>query len=96
MNTLSGPSTFPLTSTLYGIKPSPSCVVDGSNSIQINLTTNIAGPGNCLVVVVYKNGVLFHTQYYNGNGPAISVGPLDLRICDDIEIGIECYPVGCP
>lgn len=97
MNSLPlGPSTFPLTSTLGGSKQSPNCVIDGTNNIQINLTTNIAGTGNCLVVVVYKNGVLFYTQYFGGgNGPAISIDPLELRICDDIEIGVLCFPTGC-
>lgn len=97
MNSLPlGPSTFPLTTTLGGSRQYPNCVVDGSNSIQLNLSTNIAGTGNCLVIVVYKNGVLFYTQYIGGgNGPAVAVGPLDLRICDDIEIGIQCFPGAC-
>lgn len=97
MNTLDGPSTFPLTTGLYGNKLAPAGVVNGLNVIQLNLTTNLAGTGNCLKISIYKNGEVspsYYTFVSNGNPfPQITV---PLTVCDAVSIAVSCLPGTCP
>jgi len=97
MNTLNGPSTFPLTSGLYGTKANPSGVVNGLNLIQFNLTTNIAGTGNCLRIGVYINGDPLPTYYlYVSDGNPFPQITVPLSRCDTVDVVAECFVGACP
>ena len=95
MNSLPlGPSTFPLTSTLYGSRQYPSGVVNGTNLIQLNVTTNLPGIGNCAYIFVYVNTVLTAQSTFDSNPfPQISV---NLTTSDNVEVVVQCYASPCP
>jgi hypothetical protein len=98
MGTLSGPSTFPLTSTLYGTKKNPNGVLYGNtNTIQANVTTNIAGTGNCAVLRLIKNGVT-PTPYetYFTTNPFPQIQNVEINFGDTIYVEVECFPGSCP
>ena len=66
MNSLPlGPSNFPLTSTLSGSRAYPSGVINGTNLIQLNVTTNLPGVGGCAIISVYVNSILTEKAYAN-------------------------------
>ena len=94
MNTLPlGPSTFPLTSTLGGSKAYPSGVINGTNLIQLNVTTNLPGVGGCALIFVYVNSVLAaQSQFDNNPFPQISV---NLNIGDDVQVVVQCFGTPC-
>lgn len=98
MNTLEGPSTFPLTSGLYGVKTNPSGINYGStNTIQCNVTTNIAGPGNCAAIFVYKNGATTPDySYYFASDPYPQISGVVINSGDTITVNVECFPLPCP
>lgn len=97
MGTLEGPSTFPLTSTLYGDKTDPNGVIcSGSNTIQANVTTNIAGTGNCGVMFIYINGIgPLYTNYF-GNNPFPQISGVQINDGDYVEVEIACISGSCP
>ena len=96
MGTLSGPSTFPLTSTLYGTKANPNGVIcGGSNTIQANVTTNIAGTGNCAFMEIIINGVSQHILYFTTN-PFPQISGVVINNGDSVEVRIGCFLGPCP
>ena len=98
MGTLSGPSTFPLTSTLYGYKTNPNGInYGGSNTIQANVTTNIAGTGNCAVLRVEINGVTPtpYETYFTSN-PFPQVSGVVINPGDQVWVYVQCYSGSCP
>ena len=98
MNTLNGPSTFPLTSTLAGGKTNPGGINYGStNTIQCNVTTNLPGNGNCGVIYIFKNGSLTpsYTTYFTSN-PFPQVSGVVINSGDTIILSVECFVGACP
>jgi hypothetical protein len=99
IGTLDGPSTFPLTSTLYGDVYSPDGILYGTgstNTIQFNVTTNIAGTGNCAVVRVEINsGERIYETYFTTN-PFPSVTGVVINDLDDVYAYVQCYTGPCP
>ena len=99
IGTLPGPSTFPLTSTLYGDVYSPDGILYGSgstNTIQFNVTTNIAGTGNCAVVRVEINsGERIYETYFTTN-PYPQVTDVVINDLDSVYAYVECYTGACP
>jgi hypothetical protein len=96
MNTLSGPSTFPLTSTLYGTKSNPNGVICGAgNLIQANITTNIAGTGNCAFMEIIINGVQTNILYFTSN-PFPQISGVVINSGDNVEVRIGCFLGPCP
>jgi len=96
MGTLSGPSTFPLTSTLYGTKSNPNGVICGaSNMIQANVTTNLPGVGNCARMEVWINSVLTYYTYFDSN-PFPQVSGVVINNGDNVEVRISCFSGACP
>jgi hypothetical protein len=96
MNTLEGPSTFPLSSTLYGYKTNPNGITYGStNSIQLNVTTNLPGNGNCGYVFIYinNNPTPSYSQQFTSS-PFITVPNVYVEVGDEIEVMVQCY-IGC-
>ena len=93
-----GPSTFPLTSTLGGSRQYPSGVINGSNTIQANVTTNIQGTGNCLAMYIYVNqtSVPDYEAYWNYSNPFPQISGVMLNTSDDVLVVIECYVGACP
>jgi hypothetical protein len=93
-----GPSTFPLTSTLGGSRQYPSGVVNGSNTIQANVTTNIQGTGNCLAMYIYVNqtSVPDYEGYWNYSNPFPQISGVNLTTSDDVWVVIQCYVGACP
>jgi len=93
MGSLSGPSTFPLTSTLYGYKTNPNGVKCGqNNTIQANVTTNLPGTGNSGYLRVVVNGVE-PTPYqvcFTGN-PYPQVTGVPINDGDQIWVYVQCY-----
>ena len=95
MNSLPlGPSTFPLTSTLYGSKQYPSGVINGLNLIQLNVTTNLPGIGNCAYIFVYRNGNLVAQTTFDSNPFPQIYAELDTN--DDVSVIVQCYGSPCP
>jgi hypothetical protein len=94
MNSLPlGPSNFPLTSTLSGSRAYPSGVINGTNLIQLNVTTNLPGVGGCAIISVYVNSVLTAQSQFDSNPfPQISV---NLNIGDDVLVQVQCYGTPC-
>lgn len=96
MGTLSGPSTFPLTSTLYGTKASPNGVICGSgNLIQANVTTNLPGTGNCAFMEIIINGVQVAILYFTSN-PFPQISGVVINNGDNVEVRIGCFLGPCP
>lgn len=96
MNTLEGPSTFPLTSTLYGTKTNPNGVICGAgNLIQANITTNIAGTGNCAFMEIIINGVQTNILYFTTN-PFPQISGVVINSGDNVEVRIGCFLGPCP
>lgn len=98
MGTLSGPSTFPLTSTLYGYKTNPNGInYGGSNTIQANVTTNLPGTGNCAVLRVEINGVTPtpYETYFTSN-PFPQVSGVVINPGDQVWVYVQCYSGSCP
>jgi len=98
MNTLAGPSTFPLSSTLYGTKSSPNGVnCTASNSITVNVTTNLPGTGNCGAVFIYINNAPApsYTQFFTSE-PSITVNGVSISSGDSVEVMVSCLPGSCP
>ncbi len=98
MGTLSGPSTFPLTSTLYGYKTNPNGInYGGTNTIQANVTTNLPGTGNCAVLRVVVNGVepTPYETYFTSN-PFPQVSGVTINSGDDVWVYVQCYSGSCP
>ena len=95
---LSGPSTFPLTSTLYGTKTNPSGLIcSGSNTIQANVTTNIAGVGNCGAMFIYINGSPGpNYTYFFGGDPYPQITGVNINAGDTVEVMISCFSGSCP
>ena len=95
MNSLPlGPSTFPLTSTLSGSKQYPSGVINGLNLIQLNVTTNLPGVGNCAYIFVYRNGNLVAQTTFDSNPFPQIYAELDTN--DDVSVIVQCYGSPCP
>ena len=95
MNTLEGPSSFPLGSTLYGIKTNPGGINynTANNTIQLNVTTNLPGSGNCGIVFIYLNGNPAPTyQVQFTSQPFITLSGLYFASGDQIEVAVRCYP----
>ena len=94
MNSLPlGPSNFPLTSSLSGSRAYPSGVINGTNLIQLNVTTNLPGVGGCAIISVYVNSVLTAQSQFDSNPfPQISV---NLNIGDDVLVQVQCYGTPC-
>lgn len=98
MGTLSGPSTFPLTSGLYGTKTNPSGINYGiSSTIQCNVTTNLPGTGNCGVIRIYMNGSISPTyeEYFTSN-PFPQVTGVVINNGDTVELSVQCFSGPCP
>jgi len=98
MNTLSGPSTFPLSSTLYGYKSSPNGVnCTGSNTIQANVTTNLPGTGNCGAMFIYINNAPApsYTKFFTSD-PFPFISGVVINSGDTVEVMISCLPGSCP
>jgi hypothetical protein len=99
MSTLEGPSTFPLTSGLYGNKTSPSGILYGTgftNTIQFNVTTGIAGVGNCAVVRIEINsGARVYETYFTTN-PFPQITGVVINPLDTVTAYVECYVGPCP
>ncbi len=96
MNSLSGPSTFPLTSTLYGMKYNPSGINYGStNTIQANVTTNLPGTGNCAVARVVVNGTTTYETYFTSD-PFPQVSGVVIPAGATVSAYVQCYPGPCP
>jgi len=99
IGTLDGPSTFPLTSTLYGDVYSPDGILYGTgstNNIQFNVTTNIAGTGNCGVVRVEINsGERIYETYFTTN-PYPQVTDVVINNLDNVYAYVQCYTGPCP
>lgn len=96
MNSLEGPSNFPLTSTLYGVKTSPNGVIyGGTNTIQLNVTTNLPGSGNCGAIFVYINGVVAYDTYFTST-PFPSISGVLIQPGDSVEVQVACYIGPCP
>jgi len=93
-----GPSTFPLTSTLGGSRQYPNGVVNGSNTIQINHSTNLQGNGNCLAVYIFVNQTLTpnYTYYTSSSSPVTIISGVMLQTTDDVLVLVECYVGSCP
>lgn len=93
-----GPSTFPLTSTLGGSIQYPSGVVNGSNTIQINHSTNLQGSGNCLAIFIFINGsfVPDYEDYTLSSSPISVISGVMLTTSDDVLIEVRCYEGPCP
>jgi hypothetical protein len=95
MNSLPlGPSTFPLTSTLSGSKQYPSGVINGLNLIQLNVTTNLPGTGNCAYIFVYRNGNLVAQTTFDSNPFPQIYAQLDTN--DDVSVIVQCFGSPCP
>lgn len=94
--TLAGPSTFPLSSTLYGTQTNPNGVVyGGSNTIQVGVTTNLPGTGNCGVLEVKVNGTIKASKYFTTD-PFPSVTGVVINGGDSVEVVIRCMTGPCP
>lgn len=95
MNSLNGPSNFPLTSTLYGTKSNPNGVnYGGTNTIQANVTTNLPGTGNCAALRVTINGTTIYETYFSTN-PFPQVSGVIINSGDTVEVEVACYPGPC-
>ena len=95
IGTLEGPSNFPLTSTLYGNKTNPGGINynSSSNSIQVNVTTNLPGSGNCGFLRIYLNGQIFPTyEVQFTSQPYINISGLYFAPGDAVELVVSCYP----
>lgn len=94
MGNLEGPSNFPLTSTLYGYKTNPNGITYGSptNSIQINVTTNLPGTGNCGYVYIFINGnpSPSYSQQFTFT-PYIQIDNVQIDSGDQVELAVYCY-----
>jgi hypothetical protein len=99
MNTLDGPSTFPLTSTLYGFKYSPSGINYNStdNAITAHVTTNLPGNGNCGTMYLIFNGE-YGARYEQSfhSSPFVTISGVYIQTGDQVEVRINCYLGGCP
>jgi hypothetical protein len=99
MNSLDGPSTFPLTSTLYGTKLNPNGIVWNSydNQILVHVTTNLPGNGNCGIVYVYYNNDISPTYAWSFHGePFVTVPNVYVADGDNLHIVVNCYLGPCP
>jgi len=99
MNSLDGPSTFPLTSTLYGTKLNPSGINwnSSNNQILVHVTTNLPGTGNCGIVYLYYNGNIIPTYSVSFTStPFITIPDVYIADGDDVEIRVNCYEGPCP
>jgi hypothetical protein len=99
MNTLDGPSTFPLTSTLYGTKSSPGGINYNStdNAITAHVTTNLPGSGNCGIMYLIFNGeysARYETTFRTS--PFVTISGVYIQDGDQVEVRINCYPGECP
>jgi hypothetical protein len=95
MGSLSGPSNFPLTSTLYGLKYSPSSInYGGSNTIQLNVTTNLPGTGNCGVLRIYINGTPTYVTYFSSN-PYPQITGVVVNAGDQVTVETDCVAGAC-
>lgn len=97
IGTLEGPSNFPLTSTLYGYKTNPNGITYGSptNSVQINVSTNLPGTGNCGYVYIFLNGSASPSySVYFTSSPYITINNVQIDAGDEVELAVYCYP-GC-
>jgi hypothetical protein len=95
MGTLEGPSTFPLSSTLYGDKTNPNGINynTSNNTLQVNVTTNLPGSGNCGFLFVYLNGQVAPTyQVQFTSTPVVSISGLYFASGDQVEVVVSCYP----
>ena len=93
-----GISNFPLSSTLYGTKSNPSGIIyGGSNTIVANVTTNIAGTGNCAVMYIFINDMFnpAHTLYFTTN-PFPQISGVVINGGDVVEVYIGCLSGACP
>lgn len=99
MNSLEGPSNFPLTSGLYGNKTNPNGILYGTgftNTIQFNVTTGIAGVGNCAVVRIEINsGERIYETYFTTN-PYPQITGVVINPLDSVTAYVECYVGPCP
>jgi len=99
MNTLDGPSTFPLTSTLYGTKNSPAGINYNSsdNAITAHVTTNLPGNGNCATMYLFFNGEYGarYEQSFHGS-PFVTISGVYIQTGDQVEVRVNCYQGGCP
>lgn len=96
MGTLDGPSTFPLTSGLYGTKTNPSGVVNGVNTLQIYVNTTLTS-SQCGVVEVFINDVInnSYTTYFT-TSPFIIITGVSLYTTDNVTIRVSCNNTPCP
>ena len=99
MNTLDGPSTFPLSSTLFGTKSDPTGINYNTtdNSITAHVTTNLAGSGNCGTMYLFFNGEFtprYETTFLTS--PFVTISGVYIQTGDQVEVRINCYPGGCP
>lgn len=97
IGSLEGPSNFPLSSTLYGTKTNPSGIVynSSSNTIQVNVSTNLPGSGNCGYLYIYVNGNAFPAYSIQfTSSPYVSISGVYIGDSDAIEVAVNCYP-GC-
>jgi hypothetical protein len=96
MGSLSGPSNFPLSSTLYGIKYTPNGVnYGGSNTIQANVTTNLPGTGNCCALRVYVNSTVVGVTYFTSN-PFPQISGITINAGDNVTVEVDCFIGACP
>jgi len=99
MNTLDGPSTFPLTSTLYGTKLNPNGINYSSsdNAITAHVTTNLPGNGNCGIMYLIFNGA-FTARYEQTfhSSPFVTISGVYIQVGDQVEVRISCYEGACP
>lgn len=89
---------FPLTSTQSGTASNPSGInYGGSNTIQANVTTNIAGSGNCAVMYIFINDLFnpAHTLFFTSN-PFPQISGVVINGGDVVEVQIACLTGPCP
>jgi hypothetical protein len=97
MGTLIG-QTFPLSSTFTGTKSNPSGINYGSstNTIQVNVTGNIAGLGNCAILRVIVNGGASVYQTFFTSTPFPQISGVTINSGDFIEVEVQCISGACP
>lgn len=96
IGSLSGPSNFPLSSTLYGNTLNPGGInYGGTNTIQVNVTTNLPGTGNCCALRVYINGNPTYVTYFSSN-PFPQISGVIINTGDTVEVETDCFVGSCP
>lgn len=95
MGSLEGPSSFPLSSTLYGVKTNPNGINynTANNTVQVNVTTNLPGSGNCGFLRIYLNGQSIPTyEVQFTSQPYVNISGLYFASGDQVELVVNCYP----